>query len=501
MIPAGSQRSFSARSSSPPSRPCSPAGPRPVVAAHGVVVGDGGAGRGDRVARRALGGEPLAGGVVRVLAGEDGEVQRGAVGIQVRDVAADDGRRRGERVLQRRADGRVQRVEAGPRRRGLERLHEHAAVEQPVAQVRAGEAPRAPRLPRPPAERERPGRAQAADRGRPAARDVLRLALPAHHEQAALAVAQRPQRGPAGAPHDPVVAGEGDRGAGLVDVREPGDVRGEPGLGEPAQRLAALGEGVQQQRLVARLGRHRPHPEAHVGDHPERALGAQHAARRGLGRRRSRARPGSRGRPRASRSAGRRRAPRSGRSPWRPARPSASPRSRPRSPIRSSAARGRAAGRAPRAHGRARAAAGPPARAPCATAGRRRARRPAAPGRARPRSPSARAPARRPPRRSCRPRTGSPPRRPPRRRAGRPGPRRGSRARRRRRARPARRPRAAPAGRGRTCPRPAARAPRRRRARAPRPPRPPAAPAAPDPRRAGAAARRRAPAARRPRRR
>ena len=171
MMPAGSQRCLTARRSSTPSLPSSRLQPRHVVAPDRVVVGDRRAGGGDRVARRALGGAPLSGRVAAVPAREHGEVERGAVGIEVGDVAADDRRRRREGLRQRVANGAVQRGEPGPRGGGLERLDQRAAVQQRVAQVRGGEARRPPCLARAAPQRQRARRAQRPRGGRAAAGD------------------------------------------------------------------------------------------------------------------------------------------------------------------------------------------------------------------------------------------------------------------------------------------------------------------------------------------
>ena len=167
MIPAGSQRSLSARSSSLPSAPCSPAAHVAVVAADRVVVGDRRARGGDRVARRPLGRLPLAGGIVRVLAREDGEVERGAVGIEVRDVAADDRRRRGQRAGERVAHRAVERAR-GRSRSSPSRASPRARRGR--AARRAGAGPRSATRASPPPARGRaagrPPRAAAARRAR-----------------------------------------------------------------------------------------------------------------------------------------------------------------------------------------------------------------------------------------------------------------------------------------------------------------------------------------------
>ena len=86
-----------------------------------------------------------------LLAGQEGEVERRARAVQVRDVAHHQRRRAalGERLAQRVADRRVERRQVAPGGGGLERLDEHAVVEQRVAQVGPGVAAAQPRLARP----------------------------------------------------------------------------------------------------------------------------------------------------------------------------------------------------------------------------------------------------------------------------------------------------------------------------------------------------------------
>ena len=168
MIPAGSQRAFSARSSSSAELADLVAEVGRVVAADRVVVGDRAAGGDDRARGRVLGRAPL-GDRIGLLAAEHGEVQRRAGGIQVRDVAAH------VQARQRGAHGAVEPLEVAPGGRGLERLDERAAVEQVVAQVRAGEARPLPRVARLGPERAARRRARACaprprGRARPASR-------------------------------------------------------------------------------------------------------------------------------------------------------------------------------------------------------------------------------------------------------------------------------------------------------------------------------------------
>src|SRR6476661_7513926 len=117
--------------------------PRHVVGADGVVVGDRPAGADDRRARVALGGAPL----LDLLAGpgavQEREVQRRPGRVEVRDVATDELRVAGQRAADRAAED----AHVRPRRRGLERLDQQAAVHDVVAQVGPVEARALPRLP------------------------------------------------------------------------------------------------------------------------------------------------------------------------------------------------------------------------------------------------------------------------------------------------------------------------------------------------------------------
>ncbi len=103
--------------------------------------------------------------------------------------------------VQRAGDRVAQRLEPRPARRGLERLHERAAVEQVVAQVRARRSAGAPSPPPAPCRRTAARRLRSSAAAGPAPRaDRPLVALPAEHEQAALAVAERARGGHPGAP-------------------------------------------------------------------------------------------------------------------------------------------------------------------------------------------------------------------------------------------------------------------------------------------------------------
>ena len=79
MIPAGSRRSLTARSASSPSSPDLGGHVGGVVAPDRVVVGDRALGGDDRLAGGRLGRAPLLDLLAAAGAGEEGEVERGAV--------------------------------------------------------------------------------------------------------------------------------------------------------------------------------------------------------------------------------------------------------------------------------------------------------------------------------------------------------------------------------------------------------------------------------------
>ena len=131
MIPAGSQRVLDRAQQFEPELADLVAEVGRVVAADRVVVGDRPAGGDDRARGGVLDRAPLRD-RIGGLAPEHREVQRGAAS----GTGARCGSRRGARAA-RRSTARVEPLEVAPRRRGLQRLDEHAAVEQVVAQVRA----------------------------------------------------------------------------------------------------------------------------------------------------------------------------------------------------------------------------------------------------------------------------------------------------------------------------------------------------------------------------
>src|SRR5215207_7210891 len=114
--------------------------PRLVVGADRVVVGDRGAGRGDRVTGSGLRRQPLLDRIAG-LSGGGGEVQRAARLVDVRDVAEHQRRDAigAEHPLEGGLHVGVQVVDSRPEGGGLHGLHEDAEVEHGVTEVRRGE--------------------------------------------------------------------------------------------------------------------------------------------------------------------------------------------------------------------------------------------------------------------------------------------------------------------------------------------------------------------------
>ena len=240
---------------------------------------------------------------------------------------------------------RVEGEEVRPRRRGLERLDEHAAVEQVVAQVGPVVAAALPT----PARRAGPEagaavRAQHGARTRGAAGDRRRRRPsqpriarqpPPTPRSAQVARATARALAPATRRRAPATGASRPR-------RRAARRRARRRLLERPQRLGARGERRQHPALVAAgLGR-RAHAQRRLGDHAERALRAdQQLAQVGPG-----GAAGDRGQVEVARGRDAaqpaRRARRCARSPSTPGRPSASPRSRRPSRTRSSAGSGRA---------------------------------------------------------------------------------------------------------------------------------------------------------------
>ena len=201
-----------------------------VVAAHRVVMGDRPAGGDDRLATPPPSPRPLRELLAAPRPRHEREVQRGARRIQVRDVAGDQ---RGV-VAQRVAHRAVEREQLRPRRGRLERLDEHAAVHQIVAQVGPVEARAHPRAPR---------RLPEGDAARVAQRLDGRLAAHAHGLVRARPAddGQRPARHAAGAQ-----IGLQRRGADPAQAGQP----------EPEPRL------LPRRRAAPRRAPRRPAPGA-----------------------------------------------------------------------------------------------------------------------------------------------------------------------------------------------------------------------------------------------
>src|SRR4051794_24645283 len=196
------------------------------------MVRDRAAGAGDRVAGGGLRRAPLLELLALASGHHEGEVQRGAGLVEVRDVAADERRVRAQGA----PDGLVEPVQAAPRVRGLERLDEDAAVEEVVAQVRAVVARAQPRPARPLPDAHAAGLAQDAQRAPAPAADLVGGALPPDDDEARAADPARPQVGAQRLPGAPA-AGEGERQAGLVLVAEARDVARRAVLGRLAEGL------------------------------------------------------------------------------------------------------------------------------------------------------------------------------------------------------------------------------------------------------------------------
>ena len=170
-------------------------------------------------------------------------------------------------------DGAVEGEELRPRRRGLERLDQDAAVHQLVAHVGAVEARAHPGAPRGLPERHAAGVAQRLGRRLAAHAHALLRPRPAHDGQRAARHPARAQVGPQRARAHAAQAGHADAQPGLVLVGEPRHVGRGAALLQAPQRLGARAEAREHPALVARqLGR-RAHPQRHLGD------GAQHALR------------------------------------------------------------------------------------------------------------------------------------------------------------------------------------------------------------------------------
>ena len=222
MIPAGSQRSLTARSSSIPNSPISARQVGRVVAADRVVVRDRAAGGDDRARHGVLHRPPTARPDRRPARPRTVKYSEAPLGYRCETWQPT------WKPVQRAAHGAVERLEVAPGGRGLERLDEHAAVHQVVAQVRAREARALPG-----AARLRAQRPRAAAQQRPRRRRTARRALPAAHQQAA--PVDQPAR-------EPARARQRDAQLRLLLVGQPRDVGRDPGLLERPQQLGALQE-------------------------------------------------------------------------------------------------------------------------------------------------------------------------------------------------------------------------------------------------------------------
>ncbi len=171
----------------------------------------------------------------------------------------------------------AQAVELRPGGGRLERLDEHAAVEQVVAQVRPGVAGlqpgAAPPAPRPVARAER-----AAGAAPPAG--ARRMPLPA------AARAGTAGRGRAPSPAAPAPTSASPTAVSSSSLRRA--TSGASSSWASSRSNSAPSEKLgQEPALVAALPRDRPHPQRHLGDDAERPLGADQQLARQRARRRS----------------------------------------------------------------------------------------------------------------------------------------------------------------------------------------------------------------------
>ena len=146
-IPAGSSAALAAVKACPNSLRSLAAIPRVVVAAHGVVVGDRPAVSQQRVGRGGLDLVPHRQLRADAAGRRHREVRRRTVGIDVREAARHPASAADplDRLLDRRSDAGMKRVEGVPRAGRLERLRDHAAASERVALVRRPQERRAPR--------------------------------------------------------------------------------------------------------------------------------------------------------------------------------------------------------------------------------------------------------------------------------------------------------------------------------------------------------------------
>ena len=267
--------------------------PGAVVAADGVVVGDRAAGLDQRLGDGGLDLVPLLDLAAAHRRRQDGEVGRGAVGVDVGEAAADAGRAGalgrhaadlGDRLARRLHHRRVELLEAVPGDRRLEGLREHAAGDEGVAQVR-----RQQKRPAPGADRVVTVAGRAARTSSPASppwsraiaerqvhRGVDRVVggLEAEDQQVRAAV-----------------AGAGQLRLGGVEQAAVGGMQA--GLGDLADRPRGRdGSRRTRPRRGLELGP-RAHPHPGLGDHAEDPLGADQHPVRARARRPSPAAAGS----------------------------------------------------------------------------------------------------------------------------------------------------------------------------------------------------------------
>ncbi len=233
-----------------------------MLGADGVMMGDRPAPVDDRAGGRGLHPPPAHHRFVE-LGTHDGEVQRRAGRVDVRDVAHDHpghilgGQRRGDRV----PHPGVQAGQGRPEPGRLQGLGEHPGVQQGVAQVRAVKAAAQPL-----------GAGIVPQRGRPGGTQQLADLGPARGDPAGPALVPDDQMAAAGGGR----AGAAEPGRGLHLVRQARDRRQQIPLRQDAQHRGRAGEARQAPALVVdRLGQ-RTHPQPYLGDDPESSFGAEH---------------------------------------------------------------------------------------------------------------------------------------------------------------------------------------------------------------------------------
>ena len=197
--------------------------------------------------------------------GDDGEVERGAGRVDVRDVAQHDrlGPGRGERLAERGGDRGLEGRELRPGRRGLERLGEHADVEERVAQSRRREPAALPGAGGLLAARDR-----RRGRGRPRPAPIASASAAAASAPSNVATARHPRIRVKCPPRAAF-----DAGLGLVAHAQDGGT--DAALRRFAEGRGGGGEVGERPRAVRRDGRYRPDPDGDLGQHAEGALRAE----------------------------------------------------------------------------------------------------------------------------------------------------------------------------------------------------------------------------------